>query len=397
MGTVKLIDLFESNISGEWGSEPYGNENDVEIIRSTNFSDDIRFKTGSEIVTRNVESSKLDSKRLQYGDIIVEKSGGSPTQPVGRILYYDFNDQITRMCNNFTSILRPTDNNDSKYLAYLLLSLYQRRAVLKFQNKTTGIINLKLKDYLESTRVSIPPLETQKKIVEALDKAQALIDARKEQIRLMDELVKSRFVEMFGDPVQNPMRWETKMLSELGNCKNGMNFSADEQGVELKYLGVGDFKNNSKIEDVKELGTISLNQAPSDEYLLQNGDIVFVRSNGNKALVGRSLAVYPNGTPTTFSGFCIRFRKNNKLIEIPYLLQALKSNSMRMLMCGRGANIQNLNQQILGNLIIPIPPTSLQLHYSEFMRKTEINRLKMQYSFDEINIVYQSLMQQYFE
>ena len=71
------------------------------------------------------------------------------------------------------------------------------------------------KKYLEEIKIPLVPLETQKKIVEALDKAQALIDARKEQIRLMDELVKSRFVEMFGDPVINPMNWDIKTLGEF--------------------------------------------------------------------------------------------------------------------------------------------------------------------------------------
>ena len=111
-----------------------------------------------------------------------------------------------------------------------------------------------------------------------------------------------------------------------------------------------------------------MNKMPSKEYLLQNGDIVFVRSNGNKALVGRCLAVYPNNVATTYSGFCIRYRKTDENLEIPYLLQVLKTDSMRKNMVGRGANIQNLNQQILGRLMIPIPPLELQKQYSDFVK-----------------------------
>lgn len=369
-------------------SEKYSDEG-YRVIRITNVQkglivdDDPKFYSFEDM-------KDLKRYELFENDLLMSLTGN-----VGRVGIIDQN-MLPAALNQRVACLRLKDKSvNLKYLFYWLNSDKFEKTCISNSN---GIAQKNLStEFLKSVPIPIHPLETQKKIVEALDKAQVLIDARKEQIRLMDELVKSQFIEMFGDPVQNPMRWETKRLSELGNCKNGMNFSADEQGVELKYLGVGDFKNHSKIEDVKELGTVSLNQAPSDEYLLQNGDIVFVRSNGNKALVGRSLAVYPNGTPTTFSGFCIRFRKNNKSIEIPYLLQVLRSNSMRMLMCGRGANIQNLNQQILGNLIIPIPPISLQLQYSEFMKKTEINRLEMQYSLDAITIVYQSLMQQYFE
>ena len=85
-----------------------------------------------------------------------------------------------------------------------------------------------------------------------------------------------------------------------------MNFHYDDTGVEIHCLGVGDFKDLSIIADTTILPKILLNEMPSNDYLLQNDDIVFVRSNGNKALVGRSLAIYPNDTPTTFSGFCIR-------------------------------------------------------------------------------------------
>ena len=114
---------------------------------------------------------------------------------------------------------------------------------------------------------------------------------------------------------------------------------------------------------------------PSEEYLLKDDDIVFVRSNGNKALVGRSLAVYPGDVPTTFSGFCIRYRKHDNEITVPYLLRVLKTDSMRMKMAGRGANIQNLNQQILGTLVIPVPPVELQNQFAAFV--TEVNKSKV--------------------
>ena len=176
---------------------------------------------------------------------------------------------------------------------------------------------------------------------------------------------------MFGDPVSNPKIWATKSLLSIGKCKNGMNFHYDDSGVEIYCLGVGDFKDLSIITDTTILPKISLNEMPSDEYLLQNDDIVFVRSNGNKALVGRSLAIYPNDIPTTFSGFCIRFRKDDDSVIVPYLLRVLKTDSIRKKMAGRGANIQNLNQQILSTLEIPIPPLALQEQFAAFVEQTD--------------------------
>lgn len=176
---------------------------------------------------------------------------------------------------------------------------------------------------------------------------------------------------MFGDPVDNPNGWPTKSLTSMGTCKNGMNFHAGDSGVEINCLGVGDFKDFSIIPDTSVLPKVSLNAMPEADYLLQDGDIVFVRSNGNKALVGRCLVVYPGSTPTTFSGFCIRFRSNEEAIRTEYLLQVLKTDSMRKRMQGRGANIQNLNQQILSSLAIPLPPTELQRQFLCFLEQTD--------------------------
>ena len=184
---------------------------------------------------------------------------------------------------------------------------------------------------------------------------------------------------MFGDPVTNPMGWEIAPLSDMGDCKNGMNFHKGESGVELHCLGVGDFQNLSIIDDTSTLPIVSLNDKPSKEYLLQNEDIVFVRSNGNKNLVGRCLAVYPNEIPTVFSSFCIRFRLAAKeRLTIGYLLQVLKHESMRQRMTGRGANIQNLNQQILSRLDIPLPPLTLQNKFADFAQQVDKSKFVVQ-------------------
>ncbi len=217
-------------------------------------------------------------------------------------------------------------------------------------------------------------IEEQGKIVRILNKVQMLIE--KEQIEGYDELIKSRFVEMFGDPVENPKGWVKKPFLSMGNCKNGMNFHHEDIGIEIHCLGVGDFKDLTVIDNVEELPKVSLNKMPSEEYLLKDEDIVFVRSNGNKALVGRSVAVYPSNVSTTFSGFCIRYRKTDDAISVPYLLRALKMDSMRQKMAGRGANIQNLNQQILETLEIPVPPIELQKQFATFVH--QIDKLKFE-------------------
>ena len=181
---------------------------------------------------------------------------------------------------------------------------------------------------------------------------------------------------MFGEnPIENG-KWKVEKLGTLGLCKNGMNFSYEDNGFEINCLGVGDFKDNAVISDCENLPVITLNEKPSEEYLLKNNDIVFVRSNGNKELVGRSVLIHPT-VLTTFSGFCIRFRLTSDELNPLFLLQFLKMPNTRKNMTGRGVNIQNLNQQILSIIKTPVPPLSLQNDFASFVQ--QIDKSKFEY------------------
>lgn len=202
-----LKELFDKPISGEWGKEVEEGDIGVKVIRTTNFTNLGKLDL-TDVVERNIDLEKNINKQLKFGDIIIEKSGGSPTQPVGRTVIFEQRDNQVYFCNNFTSVLRPNDNIYHKYALYLLKDLYNKRKVLKYQNKTTGIINLKLNDYLENTEVDIPNLDIQRKISNVLDKSQELINKRKKQIEALDELVKSKFIEMFDDIKSNTKDWK---------------------------------------------------------------------------------------------------------------------------------------------------------------------------------------------
>lgn len=254
-----------------------------------------------------------------------------------------------------------------KYL-YYFLDLYVE--ILR-QQAIGGVIKYIKLGNLADAIIPVPVIEKQREIIEIFEKCNGTIAYRQQELLLMDQLVKSRFIEMFGDPVTNLKGWTTKPLLDMGNCKNGMNFHAGDSGMEMHCLGVGDFKDLSFIDGTDHLPVISLNEAPPEESMLRDGDIVFVRSNGNKALVGRCLVVYPRSTPTTYSGFCIRYRLTSSEVDTTYLLRVLKTDSMRKKMTGRGANIQNLNQQILAALDIPLPPIKLQQAFAVFVEQVD--------------------------
>ena len=283
---------------------------------------------------------------------------------------------------------------ERQYLYYYLKSDF---VLQRIKAVATGSVrdNLKL-SMLYEFPIELPALEKQRKIVKILDKVSDVIEKKEQELEQLDTLVKSRFAEMFGDPIQNPYNWSIKSLLEMGYCKNGMNFHTGDSGIELYCLGVGDFKDYSIIDGTDQLSKISLNEMPPEESMLQNGDIVFVRSNGNKDLVGRCVIVYPHDVQTTYSGFCIRYRLTSREVNKNYLLRVLKTDSMRKQMTGRGANIQNLNQKTLATLNIPIPPIELQNQFSDFVVSTDKSKSKIQKSLEETQLLFDSLMQKYF-
>lgn len=280
---------------------------------------------------------------------------------------------------------------------YLALYLRSKQFVSWAKEKTAGakMPRISKKDLL-SHEIPVVDLCEQRRIVESLLAVSSVRLLCELSLQKYDDLVESQFIEMFGDPAQNPMNWEIASLTSLGICKNGMNFKSKESGIELPCLGVGDFKDRVFINDVSEMGRVNLDAEPSEGCFLKDGDVVFVRSNGNKELVGRCLAVYPGDVKAVYSGFCIRLRVESENMRIPYLVWVLRQPSIRRQMFGRGANVQNLNQKLMAQIMVPIPPLSEQDRFVDFVAQVDKTKAAVQQSIDKLQILYDSLAQEYF-
>lgn len=286
------------------------------------------------------------------------------------------------------------NNIDTRYVGYFLKSKFQ-----DIRNHCTGAtIPHVSKDYLLNLSITLPEITIQNKISDIFDKVYGLQKKREQAIKLADNFLRTTFLDMFGDPVENSKGWDVASLLEYGSFKNGMNFSKGESGSALKCLGVGDFKSLTTITCMDNIGEIELNTLPSDDYLLKDGDIVFVRSNGNKALVGRCLTVYPNKEKVTFSGFCIRYRIGNSAITPEYLNFLFRTPSMKqqMLSGGQGANIQNISQGTLSALKIPVPPLEIQQAFCKVVNFHSVLKEKLDINIVEAEDMFDSISQQYF-
>lgn len=282
----------------------------------------------------------------------------------------------------------------------ILYNLYTYYFLITIDAKTlspdTNYPTLKVST-INNIIIPLPPMEEQKKIAARLDAVSDLLAKQKQLLSEQDNLIQSTFYDMFGDPIKNEKGWNSKKLSELGSLKNGINFQKNDNESDLYCLGVADFKDNKYISDISALQKVPSKSVNLTEDLLKNGDIVFVRSNGNKALVGRCVAVYPNEEAVTFSGFCIRFRKNTTLIKTDYLLYFLKTPQVRNALAGRGANIQNLNQQILSRVNILCPPLELQEKFAAIVEQIESEKSKIKSAIAETQTLFNSMMSEYFE
>lgn len=280
---------------------------------------------------------------------------------------------------------------DRKYLAYYLRS---KSFVSWVSSQVAGAKMPRVSMQLFwQHEIPLPPLPEQKRIVALLDKADAIRRKRQQAIQLADDFLRSVFLDMFGDPVTNPKGWNVNYLRDLGSFKNGLNYGREESGANIPILGVGDFKSLDRIDGVSAFSNIHLNILPSAGYLLEDGDLVFVRSNGNKDLVGRCITVYPGGEKLTFSGFCIRFRVSNEAVCAEYLKYLFRMPSVKnkMLKGGQGANIQNINQEMLSEMVIPVPSIELQNRFLEKVEAFKRILAKGDASFDNVQHLLRSI------
>lgn len=193
---VPIADITLKPISGEWGVEDT-NGTGVKVLRTTNFTD-YGIVDYYDVVTRIIEPNKFVDKALRDGDILIEKSGGSDAKPVGRVVFFHKNNE-NYFFNNFTSVLRCKDERINSYYLFMFLFItYWSGGTKLYENRTTGLHNLKLADYLKKTLIPLPPIELQNQFaafVEQTDKMKLKI---KQSLEKLETLKKSLMQKHFG-------------------------------------------------------------------------------------------------------------------------------------------------------------------------------------------------------
>lgn len=243
-------------------------------------------------------------------------------------------------------------------LQYWMMAFFAHGKGVSFENRWT--LNA---DTLMNYPIIKPSHEEQCRIADYLDKKCSKIDAIIEKQQEIIEKLKEYKLSVINEKTNVNIGAKCH-LSYLGQMKNGLNFTDVDDGEKIMFLGVGDFKDYFVLDNKKMFSTITVNEnVISEELMLENGDIIFVRSNGSKELVGRAVMVDAIDFKLTYTGFAIRYRNMRRdIINSKYLLYYFRSPDFRKLLekNSQGSNISNMNQDLLGNIEISIPEMDYQ-------------------------------------
>ncbi|EIA8123577.1 restriction endonuclease subunit S, partial [Escherichia coli] len=244
------------------------------------------------------------------------------------------------------------DNNklDLRYLFYILSGIDLTKKTI-----TTSIPGLN-RDDLYDTFIKLPPFEEQKRIVDLLDKAEGIRQKREQAIKLADDFLRAKFLEMFGTPANNIHRFPKGTIRDLVDSVNyGTSAKASIDSGEYPILRMGNITYQGRW-DFTDLKYLDLSVKEKDKYLVKEGDLLFNRTN-SKELVGKT-AVYEEDRPMAFAGYLIRVRPNSigNNYYISGYLNSIHGKITLMNMCKSIVGMANINAQELQNIEILIPP-----------------------------------------
>ena len=281
---------------------------------------------------------------------------------------------------------------------YLDLFLHSSVVLQQIRSLTSGSVRDSLK-YTAFSRLClpIPSIEIQKDVVKKLRIAKAAISTRNLQVKKIDQLAKSRFVEMFGDPIANSQKWNVEDLkSIITHANNGMSRRGnDESGsVVLRLVEL-----QSGYLDYSNPNRIVLTEQEKKRFQLKENDFLFARVNGNPENVGRCAYFKGWQEPVYHNDHIIRVQFKAQIVSPEFLQHLLNSQYGRNEMRGKiktSAGQYTINQEGIGSIRIPIPPLELQNEFAAFIEQLDKSKVAVQESIRKLEILYKAKLQEYF-
>lgn len=345
---IRLKDFLSSNDAGKWGSDP-NNENDISVVRSTNFND-TGYLDLSDVALRSLSDDEYQKTKLLENDIVIERSGGSANQPVGRVSFVTKEIEETGFgFSNFIQRIRVSDEYNAKYIFYCLYHLHSAGITQTMQTQTNGIRNLEYRYYLNQ-KLPKPSPNEQTQIANFLSTVDKTIQATKNSIAKLEKLKTSLMQNLLTGKMKPDGSWRAD----------------DEFWIDDKF---GKVPNGWKIEKIKNIAAnITMGQSPSSEtYNYNNIGLPFVQGNAD---MGKK---YPKIRFNTSDPKKVSI-KNDLLLTVRAPVGDLYINNLEKISIGRG----------ICALSFSSPELMMYVYYSLF-KNNQFIRLQQGTTFTEIN------------
>lgn len=366
------------------------------------------------ITSKNINNNKIDFSNVNYiseedyikinqrsevsnGDIIMPMIGtiGNPVIIDTDKKFAIKNVALFKLANNETIL--------SKYFYYILKTQDIKRQLES--NKRGGTQNFVSLKNIRDLKIPLIDILEQKKIVEILDKAQQLIDKRKKQIESLDELVKSQFIEMFGDPINNPMGWQVKKLKDIstkilsGNTPKGGSEVYVDSGI-MFFRSQNVWKNKLVLDDIAYIDEDTHNKMLKSS--LKHRDILITKTgriNTENSSLGRAAMYLGKDDKANINGHVYLIRLKEEILNefILFILTSKEYRGYIRSVCVGGIDKRQLNKEHIEDFPIIFPPIEQQKEFVTYVKQVDKLKFEMEKSLKELEDNFNSLMQKAFK
>ena len=402
--TFQLKSVLVKNDAGDWGSEP--DKDAIGVIRSTNFNNDGKLDL-SDIAYRTLSKRKFEEKKLYASDILIERSGGSETQPVGRVGF--ITDEMAKTDYAFANFIQRISLNDevnAKFVYYCLQQMYEMGITAGMQSQTTGIRNLDWKQYIK-VAIPKPSPDEQSAIAAMLSKVDEAIAAVQDSIAAAERLKKSLMQNLLTGRMKPdgtlrteeefyldekfgrvPKGWEVKKVGEVFDLFPTASYSRSKllENGNCKYIHYGDI--HTKFDTFLDVSSTELPYVSDDLIksfvFLKNGDIIISDTSEDYEGVGKLVEIKNIGDNKVISGLhTLHIRSKSDVLVNGYKGYMFNEERVRLslLKYVTGIKVYSISKSCLARVLIPIPTKEEQ---EQIKSKLDSANMMIQQKKDEI-------------
>ena len=372
---VRLGDVFKITSGGTplKTKNEYYNNGTIPWVKTGNLKH--KFITnGTDMITQ-AGLMNSSAKMFPKGTVLIAMYGAT----IGACSILGIEASTNQACAAFL----PNETVNNSYLYYFLISHKEkliRMGVGGAQPNISGTI-------LKSVEISLPPLDIQKNIADTLDKTQEIIEGHKRQFEELDNLIKSTFYNMFGDPIMNNKEWDIKTFGDISNVRQGLQIAIQNRKKEPglnrhKYITV-QYLNGNKGEEYIE--------NPKETVVCRKSDILMTRTGNTGMVITNAEGVFHNNF------FLIDYDRN--ILEKEFVLSFLRYPSIQADLIRRAttSTIPDLNHSEFYKIKIYLPPKGLQNKFAEIVTNIEEQKSLVKQSITQSQNLFNSLVSKYFD